>query len=68
MIMNWIKITDKAPPKDGTEFLGARYNTSFSKWDKGVVKWTGSTFAVIPTRDFRLSLLPTHWAEIEDPT
>jgi len=66
--MEWISIKEQTPPKDGTRILGARWNKHFNVWDIGVIKWTDGTFAVVPTRDYRLSLLPTHWAELKEPT
>ena len=57
----------KSAPKDGTEILTFRYRRFFSKWDYGVVKWTGTTWMVKPTKDGRLSLLGTHWKPLSPP-
>lgn len=54
-------------PKDGTKILTARYNIIFEGWEMGVVKWDGETWKVVPTRDFRLSLLGTHWTPLPKP-
>ena len=66
-IVMWRSVDEEEPPKDGTRILGARYNHTFETWDIGVIKWNGETWEVMSTRDYRLSLLPTHWKPISEP-
>lgn len=61
----WLPI--ETAPKDGTKILVTRFNESFGCWDTGVVKWVEGTWAVVPTRDFRLSLLGSHWTPLPAP-
>lgn len=63
--MEWQPI--ETAPKDGTAILAARWNKLAGGWEYSVVKWTGDTWAVIPTRDFRLSFLGTHWTSLPAP-
>jgi hypothetical protein len=54
-------------PKDGTEIVAGRFNHHFNKWESGVVTWTDETWKVVPTRDYRLSFLGTHWMPLPSP-
>lgn len=61
---NWERI--KTAPKDGTEILGARFNCSLRRYEMAVIKWTGDTWMVVPTKDGRLSHMASHWVPLPD--
>jgi len=64
-MMEWQPI--ETAPKDGSSILTCRYNNTFHTWDMAVVSWNGETWKVIPTKDYRLSLLGTHWMPLPEP-
>jgi hypothetical protein len=64
--MDWIDVKKEAPPKNGTKILGARWNKSLEYWEISVIQFREGTFLVVPSKDYRLSFIPTHWKWIEE--
>jgi hypothetical protein len=64
--MEWIDVKEQEPDKDGKKILATRYNYAFDCWETAVVKWDGEVFKVIPTRDYRLNLIPEFWMPIPE--
>ncbi len=63
--MEWQSI--ESAPRDGTYILG--YLAGGYGPNQSVIHWTGETWAVVPTRDYRLSFLATHWQPLPaEPT
>ena len=58
----------KSAPKDETPILVARFNNYFKYWEYVVVKWVDETWAVVPTRDMRLSFIGTQYQSIYPPS